>query len=78
MRKRFRTPKAKDGELLVKYSKEYGDEDLFYCHPDNECGMSRDSKMVMLAFERTPLIDDKTLRQELDERGSILRLSSFQ
>jgi hypothetical protein len=69
IRKRFRTPKAKDGELLVKYGKEYGDEDLFYCYPDNECGMGRDSKMLMLAFERTLLLDGKTLRQELDARG---------
>ena len=61
-------PKAKDGELLVRYGKEFGDEDLFYCYPDNECGMKRDSKMLMLAFER-PLLDGKTLRQELEERG---------
>jgi|688.fasta_scaffold1307146_1 hypothetical protein len=67
--KRLRAPKAKDGELLVKYGKEYGDEDLFYCYPDNECGMKRDSKMVMLAFERTPILDGKTLRQELEARG---------
>lgn len=71
MRKRFRKPKAKDGELLVKYGKEYGDEDLFYCYPENECGMGRDSKMVMLAFERTVIFqeDGRTLRQELEARG---------
>ena len=69
--KRLRTPKAKDGELLVKYGKEYGDEDLFYCCPENECGMNRDSKMLMLAFERSVIFkeDGRTLRQELEARG---------
>jgi hypothetical protein len=69
--KRLRAPKAKDGELLVKYGKEFGDEDLFYCYPDNECGMKRDSRMLMLAFERTVLFqeDGRTLRQELEARG---------
>lgn len=69
--KRLRTPKAKDGELLVKYGKEYGDEDLFYCYPDNECGMKRDSRMLSMAFERTVLFpeDGRTLRQELEARG---------
>lgn len=65
MQKRFRMPVAKDGELLVKYGQEHGDRDLFYCYPDNECGMKRDSKMLMLmlAFERTKVLDDKTLRK---------------
>lgn len=69
--KRFRTPVAKENELLVKYGKEYGDEDLFYCYPENECGMKRDSKMMMIAFERTVLFqeDGRTLRQELEARG---------
>ena len=71
MKKRYRKPVAKDGELLVRYGKEYGDEDLFYCYPDNECGMKRDSKMLMLAFERTVIFqeDGRTLRQELEARG---------
>lgn len=69
--KRYRTPKAKDGELLVKYGKEYDDEDLFYCYPDNDCGMKRDSRMLSIAFERTVLFqeDGRTLRQELEARG---------
>lgn len=69
--KRLRTPKAKDGELLVKYGKEYGDEDLFYCYPDNECGMKRDSRLLSMAFERTVIFpeDGRTLRQELEARG---------
>lgn len=69
--KRLRAPKAKAGELLVKYGKEFGDEDLFYCYPDNECGMKRDSKMLMHAFERAAVFheDGRTLRQELEARG---------
>jgi hypothetical protein len=68
--KRYRKPVAKDGELLVKYGQEYGEKDLFYCYPDNECGMKRDSKMLMIAFERTVLFqeDGRTLRQELEAR----------
>lgn len=54
---------------MVKYGKEYGDEDLFYCYPDNGCGMKRDSRMLMMAFEKTTLFDGKTLRQELEARG---------
>jgi hypothetical protein len=69
--RRYRKPEAKQGELLVKYGKEFGDEDLFYCHPENECGMSRDSRMLAIAFERTVLFpeDGRTLRQELEARG---------
>lgn len=69
--KRLRTPKAKDGELLVKYGKEYGDEDLFYCYPENECGMKRDSRLLSIAFERTVIFPEggRTLRQELEARG---------
>lgn len=66
--KQCRVPKAKAGELLVKFGKQFGDEDLFYCYPDNDCGMKRDSRLLMLAFER-PLLDGKTLRQELEARG---------
>ena len=71
MKKRYRTPVAKDGEFLVKFGKEYGDEDLFYCYPSNECGMSRDSRMLSIAFERTILFpeDGRSLRQELEARG---------
>lgn len=68
---RQRRPKAKPGELLVRYGREYGDEDLFYCYPENGCGMSRDSRLLMQAFERTVLFKEigRTLRQELELRG---------
>lgn len=71
MMKRLRAPKAKAGELLVKYGRDGGDEDLFYCYPDNNCGMKRDSKLLMLAFERTAILqeDGRNLRQELEARG---------
>ena len=71
MAKRYRAPVAKPGELLVKYGQEYGDHYLFYCWPGNDCGMKRDSKMLMAAFERTVIFteDGRTLRQELEARG---------
>ena len=34
--KRFRTPKAKENELLVQYGQEYGNKDLYYCYLDND------------------------------------------
>lgn len=60
---------VKAGELLVKYGKYEGGEDLFYFWPENDCGMRRDSNLVMLAFERVPVLDDKSLRKELELRG---------
>lgn len=64
---RLRTPKAKPGELLVKYGKEFGDEDLFFCFGGSGA-TSRDSKLLMIAFER-PMQHGVTLRQELINRG---------
>lgn len=69
MAKRFKTPNAKNGELLVKYGQEYGDRDLFYCWPENECGMKRDSRLVMMALERNKVFEGKSLREELESRG---------
>lgn len=69
MQKRFRTPKAKEGELLVKYGQEHGDRDLFYCWPENECGMRHDSRLVMHALERCDIFGDGSLRKQLEERG---------
>lgn len=79
MVKRWRKPIAKPGELLVKWGKEYGDEDLYYCYPDNEYGMGRDSKVVMLAFERNVLFqeDGRTMRQELEARGYDIKTLKF-
>lgn len=69
MKKRFRAPKAKEGELLAKYGQEYGDKDIYYCWPENECGMRADSRLVMSALEGVKIHDDKTLRELLIERG---------
>ena len=77
MRKRFRVPVAKPGELLVKWGKEYGEEDLFYCRPENTCGMRRDAKLLSIAFEDTILLDGKTLRQELEDRGYDIKTLKF-
>jgi len=77
MKKRYRKPVAKDSELLAKYGKDGGDEDLFYCYPDNEYGMKKDSKMLMIAFEHTKILDDKTLRQELELRGYDITTLTF-
>ncbi len=69
MTKRYRSPKAKENELLVKYGQEDGERDLFYCWPENECGMKRDSKMLSHAFERVEIFDGNNLRAELERRG---------
>lgn len=73
----MRKPIAKDGELLVKWGKELGDEDLFYCFPENFCGMKRDMRLLMLAFERTDIFEGKNLRQHLQERGYDIRTFKF-
>lgn len=67
--RRFRMPRAKPGELLVKYGQEHGDQDLYYCWPSNDSGMKRDSRVVMSALEEAKILEDKTLRQLLEERG---------
>jgi hypothetical protein len=67
--KRFREPKAKEGELLVKFGKNNGDLDIQYCWPENDCGMKRDSRVVMFALEGKNALDNKSLRQILEERG---------
>lgn len=77
MVKRWRKPVAKPGELLVKWGKEYGDEDLYYCFPDNGSGMRRDSKAVMVAFESNVNLDGKNLRQELEARGYDIKTLKF-
>lgn len=69
MPKRFRTPVAKEGQLLVKYGQEHGDRDLFYCWPDNDCGMARDSRLIMTALERNDVFEGNSLRKELEKRG---------
>ena len=69
MKKRFRKPEAKPGEILAKYGQEYGEKDLFYCWPPNDAGMKSDTHLLMTAIERVKIHDDKSLRQLLEERG---------
>ena len=69
MIKRYRTPSAKEGELLVKYGKNRGELDIFYCWR-GDFQMKRDSKLLSFAFEEVPLLSNqKSLRQELIDRG---------
>ena len=49
--RRFRTPVAKENELLVKYGKEYGDEDLFYCYPESFAGLAVHSGVAFKAAD---------------------------
>jgi len=69
MPKRFRKPIAKDGELLAKYGQEYGERDIYYCRPDNECGMRRDCRILARALEENEVHEGRSLRQELERRG---------
>ncbi len=68
MKKRYRTPKAKEGELLVKYGNDGGDIDLFYCY-QGDATMKRDSKLLSYAFESIDILGDGCLRKELENRG---------
>lgn len=78
MPKRFRTPKAKEGELLVKYGKSGGELDLMYCWPDNDYGMKHDAKLLMHAIEREAiLLNGKSLRHILTERGYDITTLTF-
>ena len=69
MQKKYRTPKAREGELLVKYGQHQEERDLFYCWPDNEDCMKSDSKLLMYVIERIEVQEGKTLRTLLEERG---------
>jgi len=68
MKRRFRAPHAEPGQLLVKYGRSEGEEDLFYCHGGggaNKC----DSRLLSHFFEGVNWPDGLNLRQELDDRG---------
>lgn len=68
MIKRYRTTKAKPGQLLVKFGQEYGNKDLYFCH-GSDGATKADGKMLMLAFESVDVGFGKSLRQELIDRG---------
>jgi len=66
--KKWRTPKAKPGELKVAFGKAAGEIDLFYCFGGNGAD-SADSRMLSHFFERVTYFDDRNLRQELEHRN---------
>jgi len=67
--KRYRTPKAKPGELLVKYGQEHGDRDLYFCYGAGGA-TRRDSNVVMMAFNsELKLGNGNSLVKELEARG---------
>jgi hypothetical protein len=66
-RKRWRTPKAKKGELKACYGSEYGDLDIYYCY--NGINMSCDSRLLSSFFEYQKSHEGFTLREELKRRG---------
>lgn len=68
MPKRWRTPKAKPGELKIAYGQECGDLDLYYCHGGAGAD-KRDSRMLSHFVEGVKGFDDRNLRQELEHRG---------
>lgn len=76
MKKRYRTPTAKAGELLVKYGKEFGDEDLFYCY-GGEGATHGDSNLVMSAFNNEKLYNGNGLIKELELRGYDIKTLTF-
>lgn len=76
MNKRYRTPTAKDGEILVKYGQEFGSEDLFYCY--GGCGATHgDSNLVMSAFNNEKLYKGNSLIEELELRGYDIKTLTF-
>ncbi len=69
MTKRYSAPKAKKGELLVKYGKVDGVCDIQYCWPDNESSMHIDINLLLIALHRNKMFEGKSLIEELENRG---------
>jgi len=75
--KRWRTPKARPGELKVSYGKEPHDiPDIFYCY-GGEGATSSDSRMLSNFFEGTKGLFGRNLRQELEHRGYDITTMKF-
>lgn len=75
-RRRYRTPRAKPGELLIRYGQEDGERDLYYCH-GGEGATRADTNLLMDAFNTTKLLSGKTLIEELTARGYDLETLRF-
>lgn len=65
--KRLRKPKAKPGELLVRFGKVDGEIDLYYCH-GGEGAAKSDSRLLSHFFENVTW-EGTNLRNELVRRG---------
>lgn len=68
--KRWRTPKAKPGQLIARYGREVGGQSLQILYAwGGEGACKSDSRIVMRALEDLPLLGGKTLVEELIARG---------
>lgn len=68
MIKQFRQPKAKKGELLVKYGTLNGDKDIYYCY-NGDASMKRDTRFLSSFFESYKSMYGLTFIEELKQRG---------
>jgi hypothetical protein len=78
VKKRWRKPKAKPGELKVAYGRgDHGDgPDIYYCH--GASGADRcDARMISSYFDDIKGLDGKTMRQELEVRGYDITTMKF-
>lgn len=70
MAKRIGVPKAKPGELIVKWGRcEPGEPPEVVYNWGGEGATKRDSMMLAHALENQTLLNGKTLMQELEDRG---------
>jgi len=76
MAKRYRKITAKEGELKAKYGSLDDELDIYYAFK-GDAQMGRDAKLLSNYFERNKGLFDKTLRQELIERGYDITTLSF-
>lgn len=70
VKKRWRMPKAKPGQLIAQYGREdrHNYPDLLYAWGGS--GASKpDSRVLMAALEETPVFEGRSLRKELEARG---------
>jgi hypothetical protein len=65
--KRYRTPTAKPGELLIKYGQEHGERDLYFCY-GGDGATRRDTSFLYWLFNQE-LEKGIKVREELESRG---------
>jgi len=54
--------------LAAKFGKSHDGLDIYYCYGASGATKA-DGKLLMLAFERIDMVNGKSLRQELTDRG---------